>query len=230
MIKAVYPGSFDPLSNGHLDIIKRASKLFDKLYILVSINPKKNYIFTDEERVNIVKKSCKDILNVEVTTFEGKGRTILTGSLGSVMKESADIALDYVKANAKKYNITTDFDKIDIHIHFPEGAVPKDGPSAGITMTTALVSALTNTPVDRNVAMTGEITLRGNVLPIGGLKEKSISAHRSGIKTIIIPAENERDLDEIPEEVKEALEIKFVNNVSDVLNIALVKKEVVSNV
>ena len=171
-----------------------------------------------------------DILNVEVTTFDGKGRTILTGRLGTVMKESADIALDYVKTNAKKYGIKVDFDTIDIHIHFPEGAVPKDGPSAGVTMTTALVSALTNTPVDRNVAMTGEITLRGNVLPIGGLKEKSISAHRSGIKTIIIPKENERDLDEIPEEVKSELNIEFVSNIHEVLERALVKKEVSTNV
>ena len=146
------------------------------------------------------------------------------------MKESADIALDYVKSNAKKYGIKVDFDTIDIHIHFPEGAVPKDGPSAGVTMTTALVSALTNTPVDRNVAMTGEITLRGNVLPIGGLKEKSISAHRSGIKTIIIPKENERDLDEIPEEVKSELNIEFVSNIHEVLERALVKKEVSANV
>ena len=165
-----------------------------------------------------------DILNVEVTTFEGKGRTILTGSLGDVMKESADIALDYVKANAKKYGITTDFERTDIHIHFPEGAVPKDGPSAGVTMTTAIVSALTNTPVNKDVAMTGEITLRGNVLPIGGLKEKSISALRSGISTIIIPKENERDLDEIPQEVKEKLTIKFADSIDTVLNIALTKE------
>ena len=128
------------------------------------------------------------------------------------MKESAKIALDFVKANAKKYNIDeTIFDKIDIHIHVPEGAVPKDGPSAGVTMTTAIISALSNTPVKNDVAMTGEVTLRGNVLAIGGLKEKSISAHRSGIKTIIIPKENEKDLDEIPEIVKNNLYIIFDN-------------------
>ena len=205
----------------------------------VKVNIKLVKEFLGKEKFDYTKKETKDqvgvvtglayteyggdILNVEVTTFEGKGRTILTGSLGTVMKESADIALDYVKANAKKYNITTDFEKTDIHIHFPEGAVPKDGPSAGVTMTTALVSALTNTPVDRNVAMTGEITLRGNVLPIGGLKEKAISAHRSGIKTIIIPSENERDLDEIPDEVKEHLAIEFASNITDVLNKALVR-------
>ena len=149
---------------------------------------------------------------------------ILTGSLGDVMKESAKIALDYVRANAKHYNIEeTIFDKIDVHIHVPEGAVKKDGPSAGVTMTTAIISALSNTPVRNDVAMTGEVTLRGNVLAIGGLKEKSISAHRSGIKTIIIPKDNEKDLDEIPSLVKDNLKIVFAEKVEDVLRVALVK-------
>lgn len=165
-----------------------------------------------------------DLIPIEVNYFAGKGNLILTGNLGDVMKESAKIALDYVKANAKNYDIDeTMFDKIDIHIHVPEGAVPKDGPSAGVTMTTALISALSNTPVRNDVAMTGEVTLRGNVLAIGGLKEKSISAHRSGIKTIIIPKENEKDLDEIPNLVKDNVEIVFASKVEDVLNIALVK-------
>ena len=168
-----------------------------------------------------------DLIPIEATYFAGKGNLILTGNLGDVMKESAKIALDYVRANAKKYNIDeTMFDKIDIHIHVPEGAVPKDGPSAGVTMTTALVSALSNTPVRSDVAMTGEVTLRGNVLAIGGLKEKSISAHRSGIKTIVIPKENEKDLDEIPELVKDNVKILFANKVDDVLNVALIKEGV----
>ena len=168
-----------------------------------------------------------DLIPIEVTHFAGKGNLILTGNLGDVMKESAKIALDYVKANAATYNIDNSiFDKIDIHIHVPEGAVPKDGPSAGVTMTTAIISALSNVPVRNDVAMTGEVTLRGNVLAIGGLKEKSISAHRSGIKTIIIPRENEKDLDEIPELVKDNVKIVFASKVSDVLDIALVKSEV----
>ena len=166
-----------------------------------------------------------DLIPIEVNYFAGKGNLILTGNLGDVMKESAKIALDFVKANAKKYNIDeTMFDKIDIHIHVPEGAVKKDGPSAGVTMTTAIISALSNTPVRNDVAMTGEVTLRGNVLAIGGLKEKSISAHRSGIKTIIIPKENEKDLDEIPSIVKDNVKIVFASKVEDVLNIALVKE------
>ena len=170
-----------------------------------------------------------DLIPIEVNYFTGKGNLILTGNLGDVMKESAKIALDYVKANAKKYNIDdTIFDKIDIHIHVPEGAVPKDGPSAGVTMTTALVSALSNTPVRCDVAMTGEVTLRGNVLAIGGLKEKSISAHRSGIKAIVIPKDNEKDLDEIPEIVKENVKIYFANKVEEVLNIALIKEGVLN--
>ena len=168
-----------------------------------------------------------DLIPIEVTHFAGKGNLILTGNLGDVMKESAKIALDYVKANAATYNIDNSiFDKIDIHIHVPEGAVPKDGPSAGVTMTTAIISALSNVPVRNDVAMTGEVTLRGNVLAIGGLKEKSISAHRSGIKTIIIPRENEKDLDEIPDLVKDNVKIVFASKVSDVLDIALVKSEV----
>ena len=168
-----------------------------------------------------------DLIPIEVNYFAGKGNLILTGNLGDVMKESAKIALDYVKANAKRYGIEeTIFDKIDIHIHVPEGAVKKDGPSAGVTMATALISALSNTPVRNDVAMTGEVTLRGNVLAIGGLKEKSISAHRSGIKTIIIPKENEKDLDEIPDLVKDNVKIVFASKVDDVLNIALVKEEV----
>ena len=144
-----------------------------------------------------------DILPIEINYFKGKGHLVLTGKLGDVMKESAHIALDYLKANANKYKVDIDlFENNDIHIHVPEGAVPKDGPSAGIAITTALISALTNTPVSKEFGMTGEITLRGQVLPIGGLREKLISAHRSGLKNIIIPKKNEKDLDEIPKEVR----------------------------
>ncbi len=165
-----------------------------------------------------------DILQIEVNYFEGKGNLIITGQLGDVMKESASIALDYVKANAKKYGIDIKFFTThDIHIHVPEGAVPKDGPSAGVTLTTALVSALTNKPVDANIAMTGEVTLRGNVLPIGGLKEKSLAAHRSGINKIFIPKANVKDLDEIPKTVKDSITYIPVEKVDAVLKEAIIR-------
>ncbi|MBQ3459180.1 MAG: endopeptidase La [Solobacterium sp.] len=165
-----------------------------------------------------------DVLSVEVNYFDGKGNLIMTGQLGDVMKESASIALDYVKAHAADLKIDPQFfDKHDIHIHVPEGAVPKDGPSAGVTMTTALVSALSNTAVHSDLAMTGEVTLRGNVLPIGGLREKSLAAHRVGISRILIPKLNLRDLDEIPDAVKEDIRFIPVENVSQVLKEALVK-------
>lgn len=165
-----------------------------------------------------------DVLQVEVNHFEGKGKLVITGQLGDVMKESATIAYDYVRANAKKYKIKPEvFEKNDIHIHVPEGAVPKDGPSAGVTLTTALVSSLSDTPVKANLAMTGEVTLRGNVLPIGGLKEKSMAAHRCGITTIVIPKANVKDLDDVPATVKESVNFIPVERVSQVLDVALVK-------
>ena len=165
-----------------------------------------------------------DVLQIEVNKFEGKGKLVLTGQLGDVMKESASIALDYIRANAGRFKIKNEiFEKMDIHIHVPEGAVPKDGPSAGVTMTTALVSCLSDTPVRSDVAMTGEVTLRGNVLPIGGLKEKSLAAHRSGISTVIIPKGNVKDLDDIPESVKESMEFVPVERVTQVLDVALVR-------
>lgn len=140
------------------------------------------------------------------------------------MKESASIALDYLKAHEKEYGLKPeDFEKQDIHIHVPEGAVKKDGPSAGVTLTTALYSAFTGKPVRDDIAMTGEITLTGDVLPIGGLKEKSISANRSGIKTIIIPKDNEKDIDDIPESVRKELHIILADNIDTVLENALVK-------
>ncbi len=165
-----------------------------------------------------------DILPVEVVVFEGKGRINITGNLGDVMKESASIALGYVKSQAKKYKIDPAiFEKIDIHIHCPEGAVPKDGPSAGVTIATSLISALTNYPVRLDIAMTGEITLRGNILPIGGLKEKSIGAHRSGITTIFIPKDNEKDIEEIPESIRKDMKIISVDNVEKIIDQVLVK-------
>ena len=165
-----------------------------------------------------------DILPVEVTYFDGKGKLIVTGQLGDVMKESTEIALDYIKSRAVEYKIDPAFfDKHDIHIHCPEGAVPKDGPSAGVTLTTALVSAITRHPVHANLAMTGEVTLRGNVLPIGGLREKSLAAHRSGISTVIIPKNNVKDLDEVPETVKNDIHFIPVETVDQVIQEALVR-------
>ncbi len=164
-----------------------------------------------------------DILPIEVNHFQGSGKFIITGQLGDVMKESASIALDYMKANKDKYGLDKiALDKEDIHIHVPEGAVKKDGPSAGVTLTTAIYSAFKNKPVRNDVAMTGEITLRGNVLPIGGLKEKSISAHRSGIKKIIIK-DNAKDIDDIPKSVQDDLEIVLADHIDTVLEHALVK-------
>jgi ATP-dependent Lon protease len=167
-----------------------------------------------------------DILPIEVTYFPGKGGLILTGKLGDVMKESATIAVDYVRANAKRYGIEDKlFSENDIHIHVPEGAVPKDGPSAGVAITTAIISCLTHRYVDNNVAMTGEVTLRGNALPIGGLREKSLAALRSGIKTIIVPSENKKDVSELPAEVKKDLKILYMKQVDDALKIALLPKK-----
>ncbi len=165
-----------------------------------------------------------DTLDIEVTHYKGKGGLVLTGKLGDVMKESAMAALSYVRSHADDFGINSEvFQTDDIHVHVPEGAVPKDGPSAGVTLTTAIVSALTNKPVDAHLGMTGEITLRGAVLPIGGLREKSIAAVRSGLSTIMIPYENERDIDDIPEEVKKVLEIIPVKNVMEVINRAIIK-------
>lgn len=167
-----------------------------------------------------------DILPIEVTYFEGKGELVITGNLGNVMKESATIAIDYVRANAAKYGIDPKFfESHGIHIHVPEGAVPKDGPSAGIALTTAVVSCLTNTKVKSTVAMTGEVNLRGQALPIGGLKEKSLAALRSGLKTILIPRDNSKDISDLPHEVKSKLEIILMDNVDDALAVAFEKSD-----
>src|SRR5690554_1307607 len=163
-----------------------------------------------------------ELLTIECALTPGKGRVVKTGSLGDVMQESIQTALTVVRSRAPGLGIADDFhEKHDLHVHVPEGATPKDGPSAGIGMCTALVSALTKIPVRADVAMTGEITLRGRVLPIGGLKEKLLAAHRGGIKTVIIPDENVRDLKEIPDNIKESLEIRPVKWIDEVLDIAL---------
>lgn len=165
-----------------------------------------------------------DTLNIEVSVLPGKGKLTLTGSLGDVMKESAQAAFSYIRSRAEELKIDAEFhEKNDIHIHVPEGAIPKDGPSAGITMATALVSALTGVPVSKEVGMTGEITLRGRVLPIGGLKEKALSAHRAGLTVVICPKENEKDIEDIPESVRKDLKFVLVRHMDEVLKHALVK-------
>ncbi len=163
-----------------------------------------------------------ELLVTETTLMPGKGRLMLTGKLGDVMQESAQAAMSFVRSKAEEYGIPRDFNRrLDVHIHVPEGAIPKDGPSAGITMATALVSALTRVPTRKDVAMTGEITLRGKVLPIGGVKEKVLAAHRAGLTTIILPRENEKDLADIPKPVQDVLEIHLAETMDEVLKIAL---------
>ena len=165
-----------------------------------------------------------ELLSVEAVILPGKGKTMITGKLGDVMQESIQAAVSYIRSQAPRFGIKPSlFEKRDIHIHLPEGATPKDGPSAGVAMCTSIVSALTGIPVHRQVAMTGEITLRGRVLPIGGLKEKLLAAHRGGIKTVLIPADNEKDLADIPDNVKQGIKVIPVSSVSQVLAIALIR-------
>jgi ATP-dependent Lon protease len=166
-----------------------------------------------------------DTLQIESVMLPGKGRMQTTGKLGDVMKESIDAARSFVRSKATSFGVKPSlFDKIDIHVHVPEGATPKDGPSAGLAMATSIISVITGIPVRRDVAMTGEVTLRGRALPIGGLKEKLLAALRAGIKTVIIPQENEKDLAEVPDNVKSGLTIVPVSNVGDVLKVALVRQ------
>ena len=166
-----------------------------------------------------------DTLQIEVNMMPGKGNVELTGQMGDVMKESAHAAVSFVRSVSEEYGVAADtFEKQDFHLHIPEGAVPKDGPSAGITMATALLSAVTKTPVRADVAMTGEITLRGRVLPIGGLKEKILAAKTAGVKTVLVPRENEKDVEEIPQEIKGGLEIIFVEHMQEVIRQAFVEK------
>ena len=157
-----------------------------------------------------------DILFIEATRIPGNGKLILTGQLGDVMKESAQAALSLLKSQAESLAIdSTRFEKMDVHVHVPAGAIPKDGPSAGVALYTALVSLMTGKTVRNDVAMTGEISLRGLVLPVGGIKEKTVAAHRAGIRTVMLPARNRRDLDDIPESVRKELEIVWLERVED---------------
>jgi ATP-dependent Lon protease len=163
-----------------------------------------------------------EILVTEVALSRGKGNLTLTGKLGDVMQESARAALSYVRSRAELFGLDPDFHaSMDLHIHVPEGAIPKDGPSAGITMATALLSAVTKIPVHRDIAMTGEITLRGKVLPVGGVKDKILAAARAGITRIILPAENERDLEDIPQDVRDRMEFNLVESMDEVMTLAL---------
>ena len=162
-------------------------------------------------------------LTIEVNVLKGNGKYVITGNIGKVMEESYKAALSYIRGNADNLGIDLDFETVDIHIHIPEGATPKDGPSAGITMATAMVSALTNIPVHNDVAMTGEVTLRGRVMPIGGLKEKVLAAKMIGVTKIIIPSENASDLEEIPEYAKVGIEFVLAERMDEVLENALVR-------
>ncbi|HEY6050361.1 MAG TPA: S16 family serine protease, partial [Thermoanaerobaculia bacterium] len=163
-----------------------------------------------------------EILSIETSLLKGKGNLTLTGSLGDVMQESARAGVSYVRSRAEMYDADPNFhEKFDIHIHVPEGAIPKDGPSAGITMAVSLFSAVTKIPVLKDVAMTGEITLRGKVLPVGGIKDKVLAAYRAGIRTIILCAENDKDLDDLPEEIRSEMEFHLVSNMDEVIKVAL---------
>ena len=167
-----------------------------------------------------------DTLFIETTVVPGSGKLVLTGQLGEVMQESAKAGISYIRSIADRLEIDHDFYKEqDLHIHIPEGAVPKDGPSAGVTMCTAIISTLTHTPVRKDVAMTGEITLRGKVLPVGGIREKVLAAHRGGIKKVLLPAENERDIEDIPKNVRKQMEFVLIRSVDEALEQALVKEE-----
>ena len=216
-----------PLCEGEKEKIKVTEQNLEKFL------GKEKYSFdkkNDTDEVGIVRGLAwtsvgGDTLEIEVNIMPGKGEFQLTGQLGDVMKESAQAGISYIRSVSEEYHIPKKFfQENDIHIHIPEGAVPKDGPSAGITMATAMLSAITKTPVRADVAMTGEITLRGRVLPIGGLKEKTLAAKNAGIKTICVPKKNEKDIDEISPEIKKGLKIVFVEQMKDVLDVAFAKK------
>ena len=169
------------------------------------------------------------VLSTETTLMEGKGRLTLTGKLGDVMQESAQAAMSYIRSRTTQFGLAKDFYRnVEIHVHVPEGAIPKDGPSAGITICTSMVSALTRIPVRCDLAMTGEITLRGKVLPIGGVKEKLLAAHRMGLRTIVLPKDNEKDLADIPQEILSSLTIQLAETMDDVLQIALERPIVIT--
>jgi ATP-dependent Lon protease len=215
-------------------IVKGAEKAVtvtkDNLGEFLGVKRFKYGLAEDEDQVGVVTGLAwtsvgGELLSIEALKLPGKGRMKTTGKLGDVMKESIDAASSYVRSISPDIGVKPpQFEKIDIHVHVPEGATPKDGPSAGVGMVTSIVSVLTGIPVRKDIAMTGEVTLRGNVLPIGGLKEKMLAALRGGIKTVLIPKDNEKDLPEIPDNVKDGLEVIAVSNVQEVLEIALVSK------
>lgn len=226
-------------------LCRKAAKLIvsgEKKRVVVTPNTVETYLGKPKYRYGVAEKKDQvgvatglawteaggDTLSVEVSVLPGKGKLTLTGHLGDVMKESAQAAFSYIRSRWQVLGIDPEFhEKTDVHIHVPEGAIPKDGPSAGITIATALASALTGRPVSREVGMTGEITLRGMVLPIGGVKEKVLSAHRAGLKTVVLPKENEKDLDDVPETVRADLRFVLVEHMDEVLKVAL-KDEVVA--
>lgn len=222
-------------------VVRKAAKRIveeDKDVIKINRGNLSNYLGAPRYRYDLVEKENQigvstglawtevggETLSIEVNIVKGSGKIQLTGKLGDVMKESAMAAISFIRANTDMLEIEDDFYKnVDIHIHVPEGAIPKDGPSAGVAMATAVVSALSNIAIDKDLAMTGEITLRGRVLPVGGIKEKVLAAHRMGIEKILIPYENKRDLDEVPEKVKKKIEFKYMKNMNEVLDNALIK-------
>ncbi|MCT4620476.1 MAG: endopeptidase La [Marinisporobacter sp.] len=221
---------------------KGAKKIVEKDIKMVRINTGNlsNYLGGKKYRYEKIKENHEigiarglawtrvggDTLSIEVTTMKGNGKLVLTGQLGDVMKESARAGISYIRSKIEELNIAEDFyQKLDIHIHIPEGAIPKDGPSAGITMATAVISELTKIPVNKYVAMTGEITLRGRVLPVGGIKEKVLAANRAGITKILLPIDNEKDIEDIPETVRKKLTFVLMENMDQVLEHALIRKE-----
>ena len=199
----------------------------DNLDDFLGVRKYRHGLAEDENAVGVVTGLAYtsvggDLLHIEALKLPGKGRMKTTGKLGDVMKESIEAASSYVRSISPSIGVKpTKFDKIDIHVHVPDGATPKDGPSAGLAMVTSIVSVLTGIPVRKDIAMTGEVSLRGNAMPIGGLKEKLLAALRGGIKTVLIPEENEKDLADIPDNVKAGLEIIPVSHVSEVLKHAL---------
>ncbi len=221
---------------------KTAKRIVEEKVKIVRINTKTlvNYLGSKRYRYEKIKENHEigmatglawtrvggETLSIEVTTMKGNGKLVLTGQLGDVMKESAQAGISYIRSKIDELHIPQDFyQTLDMHLHIPEGAIPKDGPSAGVTMATAVISELTKIPVDKNVAMTGEITLRGRVLPVGGIKEKVLAANRAGITKILLPIDNEKDIEEIPEQVRKKLEFVLIENMDQVLEHALVRKE-----